>query len=256
MATLQRWRVFANKLRGACEQVFDRSEERKTSLGAREPGVIALALLGRTMSNVRAVEIMLEHRLIVEARTLTRCCFENLFFATALASEGSKFVERMLEDEKQKTLAQAKRILDWAEQQEERHDFERSLQETMRQVKMQELKFEATTFRDAADAGDVRDAYLTYSHLSADAAHPSVQSLHRHMNSDADGGIYIFAAAQTNESEIANTFGMACSTLLGVYSAVSKVVNHKKAAAEVPLLVEEFNAIPDADESEKGADLG
>jgi hypothetical protein len=56
-------------------------------------------LLARTISNVKGAVLLLAARRIVEARTITRCCLENLYWMVGLAEEGESFVRKMRDDE-------------------------------------------------------------------------------------------------------------------------------------------------------------
>ena len=63
---------------------------------AREPRVIALALLCRTLGNMKGAVSLLRQRLLVEAQMLTRCCTENLICIGALSQTGDAFVDELL----------------------------------------------------------------------------------------------------------------------------------------------------------------
>ena len=65
----------------------------------RDPKVLAMALLARTLSNFNGTHLMVEAGMIVEARTLTRCCFENLLWLAELTAKREAFVEEMVRDE-------------------------------------------------------------------------------------------------------------------------------------------------------------
>ena len=69
-----------------------------TTKGTRDPKVIALALLSRSLGHFKAISHLLEIGLMVEARTLTRCIFENLFMQGGLAEQGDEFVRKMIND--------------------------------------------------------------------------------------------------------------------------------------------------------------
>jgi Family of unknown function (DUF5677) len=43
-------------------------------------------LMSRTLSNFRGVFTLIENGLVVEARILVRCCFENTFWMAGLLS--------------------------------------------------------------------------------------------------------------------------------------------------------------------------
>src|SRR5258707_7559912 len=56
----------------------------------------AVTLLARTISNFNGVMVLLNNSLVVEARMLMRCCWENVFYLTGIARQGEEFVEEML----------------------------------------------------------------------------------------------------------------------------------------------------------------
>lgn len=61
-----------------------------TPKGFSDPSFLALTLLARTASNLRAALILLDAKQIVEARTIARCCLENLYWIVGLAEDGDK----------------------------------------------------------------------------------------------------------------------------------------------------------------------
>ena len=64
-----------------------------------EPKMLALALLCRTHMNLKGVIAVAQEGLVVEARTLARACFENLFFVPNLIEKGDEFVTAMYDHE-------------------------------------------------------------------------------------------------------------------------------------------------------------
>jgi hypothetical protein len=64
-----------------------------------DPKVLAIMLMSRTLSNFKGVFTLIESGLVVEARILVRCCFENAFWIAGLHAQGDKFVRKMLQDE-------------------------------------------------------------------------------------------------------------------------------------------------------------
>jgi hypothetical protein len=70
----------------------------RAPVGAADPKIIAVLLLIRTLSNSGGTVILLRADRIVEARTIARCCFENLFHIAALREDGQQFVREMAED--------------------------------------------------------------------------------------------------------------------------------------------------------------
>jgi hypothetical protein len=61
-------------------------------------GHLAVLLLSRTLSNLQGTVHLLSADRVVEARTVARCCFENLFYIAALREDGEQFVREMAKD--------------------------------------------------------------------------------------------------------------------------------------------------------------
>jgi hypothetical protein len=91
--------IFAEKLLGVAIDVVGAADVRISAHRARDPKIIALTLLCRTITNFKGAMIMARENLIVESRTLTRCCYENLIWIGALRDRGLDFVQEMLNDE-------------------------------------------------------------------------------------------------------------------------------------------------------------
>jgi hypothetical protein len=141
-----------------------------------DPSFLALTLLARTISNLKGAIILLDARRIVEARTITRSCLENLYWTVALAEKGDAFVKEMRDDEisHRKAIGQAifasETALDTG--------VENRLRGLMRD--MSKTKFAMKTLSPKAVAGireDFERTYMFYSQLSSDSAHPSVRLL-------------------------------------------------------------------------------
>ena len=77
-----------NRLGVAALELMDKCELVVTEQGMLHPRILALALLSRTLSNLKGVAILTERGLAVEARTLARCCYENLFMVGNACLEG------------------------------------------------------------------------------------------------------------------------------------------------------------------------
>jgi hypothetical protein len=70
-----------------------------TGRGLTDPKLLVLALLSRTLANFRGVVLLIKADLVVEARVLTRCCYENMFLCGSLLTEGEAFADKMIVDE-------------------------------------------------------------------------------------------------------------------------------------------------------------
>jgi hypothetical protein len=82
------WARFAEKIRQN-GYVFLQAANPKlvvTDKGAADPNIISATLLCRSLTHLKAVPILLEEGLVVEARTIVRNCFENAFWLAAIHS--------------------------------------------------------------------------------------------------------------------------------------------------------------------------
>jgi Family of unknown function (DUF5677) len=99
--------AYRDKLYPLCErlvqtalEIAGRCKLTVTEQGLAHPNLLAVALLCRTLTNFKGVVILTRERLIVEARVLTRCCYENMFMVGGLFAEGDAFAERMKADDR------------------------------------------------------------------------------------------------------------------------------------------------------------
>jgi hypothetical protein len=71
-----------------------------------------LALLCRTVGNFKGVLALAKVGLVVEARTLTRSCYENLYCIAALIEQGDNFVKAMDQDQMRSFWSQGELLLE------------------------------------------------------------------------------------------------------------------------------------------------
>ena len=79
------WFEFTDKLIQMAYAIFGEAEAPITEKGASDPKVVAMTLLARTLSHFKSVVALTREGMVVEARILTRCCFENLLWIGGLA---------------------------------------------------------------------------------------------------------------------------------------------------------------------------
>jgi len=168
---------------------------------------------------------------VVEARTIARCCLENLFWIGGLAAKGEAFVKQMEDDNdvnKQKLgnalLANSKMQGGDAELEGKLEAFLDELRakeqlEIEEVAKTGEKKAKKTTIghKNEADAAKISQAYIFYRQLSGDSAHPSATSLSRHIDETADRDHPTFSGDPiVRPDEPEETFQVASMALLGV----------------------------------------
>ena len=73
------WLYFAKRLYPIGMGIFGGTTLKVTEEESADIRVLALMLLARTLSNLKAALALVEGGFIVEAKTIARCCFENSY---------------------------------------------------------------------------------------------------------------------------------------------------------------------------------
>jgi Family of unknown function (DUF5677) len=221
-------------------EIVDQCDSLNTTKGSRDPKVIALALLSRSLCHFKATCRLLEIGLIVEARTLTRCIFENLFVQGSLAERGDEFVQQMVDDAAKSRQSRGSWVLGWLDEQEGESPYEERLRETMDKLRELYPKPRAINFAEITKGSRLENAYLWYKQLSSDAAHPSLEALTRHITKKADGSIFVSIEPAASEKDYLDTIEWACQALLGVIVGANQIAGPVKAGEKLPALFDEF----------------
>jgi len=200
-----------------------------------EPTWLAAALLCRTIGNFRAVVRLAEQDLIVEARVLTRCCFENAFLIGGLYSQGVEFAKEIRADDAAGKKARLKFIMEnesiFAALSEETREEMSKAQEAMQLgIKGGFLKFKA-----ASMIGPFREMYLAYSQYSGDAAHPTFTALMRHFHFKGDTAVFELDPRPTEDQQD-ETLHLACVALISAAAAVNEMCGLTEAGKRLPEL--------------------
>jgi hypothetical protein len=112
LAERRKWIEFASRRLNLCLEIQRTSDVPVTEKEFAEPKILALALLARTYMNLKGVIAVAKEGLVVEARTLTRACFENLFFVPNLIEKGDEFVTAMYDHERRSVRSQGEFLLE------------------------------------------------------------------------------------------------------------------------------------------------
>jgi hypothetical protein len=218
--------------------------------------VVALTLLARTLGHFQATAQLLGSKHVVEARTLTRCCWENLFWIAALSKKGDEFVKAMELDDAANRMKRANNLLQWARTQDQPLDFLEKLEAFHTGVKEKHGKVGAIRHEQAAKDGGVGDGYQIYRELSSDAAHPSAVSLSRHVtwSGPESGQIFTVHALPTLDArEIEDTLEVLCSAMLGVIVAANEITGGTAAGEPLTALADHFKAMSNANKIARDA---
>jgi hypothetical protein len=233
------WTELADTIGQTCLDILGGMPVTVTEKRFADPKVLAVMLASRSLSNFREVFILIENGLVVEARILVRCCFENAFWIAGLQANGDGFVKKMLEDEMRSRKVRGEWALSKKPQLSE--DVEIRLRE---QLKVINKKWEKASPKDVALSGLLREGYGIYSQLSADASHPTVTSLDRHVGrSDKEDEALIDVVPVPKEQEIVTTWDWACNAMLGVSVGVNEILGGAPAGQRLFELADRYQAL-------------
>jgi hypothetical protein len=219
---LEDWKAHCLTIIEAAEQIL-RADVMITKKGFADPKFIALALLIRTVSNLKGAMILLDARRIVEARTITRSCLENLYWTVGLYEEGDKFVRQMRDDEinYRKSTGQAI-FASGASLDDEVETRLRNYLSDVAKIDIGKRTLSPKTV--AALRPDFQKTYIFYAHLSMDAAHPSVTALNRYVVSDPPNGVGFDVEPLVRAKEIAETYEYLSMACTGICVAVNEMI--------------------------------
>jgi hypothetical protein len=191
-----------------------------TEKGPRDPKVFAALLLCRSISNLRSVLTLIKAAQLVEARTIARCCLENLFYIDALCADKDRFIEEMFA---QDTLS--KRAVGSFVMKERIYDEEDQLESLalvrkyLRSTKDHGKPSRSLKPRDLAAQGMFAKVYPSYAQLSTDSAHPTILSLGCYLAGASEDKTPIYDLVCNPEPElpvIEETLAHATNAMLGV----------------------------------------
>ena len=255
MASREAWDALAQRFYAKGVDIFDAADPPLTDAGARDPNVVALTLLARTLRTMQAADLLLQDDFIVEARTLTRTIMENLFFSAALSEKGEVFVAELELDDITVRRKRAKGLLEFFEKQgasTEQHARLKAYRDELWEThgKTAEIKMV-----EAALVGGVGDALIAYRELSTDAAHPSAASLSLHIitSDDPDAPPFTVSASPVlDPTEPADTLELLCMAVLGVIVAVNDVLGGVGVGEPLDLLASDFAELSASNKADRG----
>lgn len=173
----------------------------------------------------------MKNNLIVEARTMARGCFENLFWVEAIKYKRSDFLDRMIEDGDASLKTLGKELLAYSKKWVV--EGEDLLQQAFSEVVAK--KGRKIALKEEADAADMGGVYLLYRTLSRDAAHPSLESLLRHIEGEGDELVINGPGAWSTEYEDLESWEMMTTGFGNVIRSVHDILG-----APMGRTVEEF----------------
>ncbi|MGH7174902.1 MAG: DUF5677 domain-containing protein, partial [Minisyncoccia bacterium] len=236
------WLDFAKRLYPIGMGIFGETTLKVTEEESADIRVLALMLLARTLSNLKAALVLVESGFIVEAKTIARCCFENSYWVGALVKEGSKFRTSMVQHEMKHKRMRAQTIFSTtAKTGELKTEISDKLRQWMRDHK--EYKDSPTLDPKAVCERAENESYMFYQHLSWDA-HPSIETMNRYYEPpDANGVPGIDVCPVVREAEVVEMLNLMCLAVIGVFLGVGELLGQDngstgKMAAEYKTLTE------------------
>jgi len=216
---------------GACIINDRRSEE-----GASDPKIVAQLLLARTIAHAGSIRLLVSKRKIVEARILVRCCVENLLWIANLVENGDQAVSKMVGSDLKHRRMFGERLLQSIPQEQKKEMV--NLRQMMRDIKEHWPDIETVNPKDIADMGAARDAYVFYSELSMDSAHPTTDALSRHL-SDSE----VCLKPVLKSEEVQTTLWYTAMTLLGACVGINQIMERTEGVRKLHELEAEYQEI-------------
>src|SRR5262245_7448447 len=227
------WTAFAERLQQIGRRIIENTNGQTGDIVL----TVALALLARNLSNLKNTLSLLQNKQIVEARTIARCCLENGFWAICLAEEGETFTHKMGLHEIKHIRQRSELLINSGVL--DAQDKER-ICAWLRANKPFANTKTALEPKTVAASGDQGRAYVFYSQLSGDAAHPNLAALSRYTVFDsADEIVGVALEPIVDEKEIEQTLEFVCLATLCVYAPVGQIVDDKT-LDELESLKEQF----------------
>jgi hypothetical protein len=168
---------FARKVLKLATGLVDTAIAEEAFTGPRDPRIIGLTLLCRSISNCQGALAMVRDNQAIESRALVRLCFENLFLVAKLCDRGSEAVTEMLSNNAARRISLGESGLKEAGVADS--DEGKTIRDGIKALRAEFPKPRTLSVSDTAK-GILEQAYRAYALLSHDPAHPSIDALRRH----------------------------------------------------------------------------
>jgi hypothetical protein len=226
----EQWLAFADRLIALAYALFGEAKIEITEKLFGEPRILSLALLCRTVGNFKGVIACARENLVVEARTLTRSCYENLYCMAALIEQGDDFVKAMHQDQMRNFRSQGEFLLEDIDSVNIGDaEFVEQLRARVKEIKSRWPKASFLTPKQTVKNSVLKQSYLIYSKLSGDAAHPSILALKRHLVRFVENGEQVMGldvSPPERGIELTETLDLACNAMIGACVATNQILGH------------------------------
>jgi hypothetical protein len=203
--------------------------------------LLGLALTARSRGHFVGAVALAKSGMVADSRMLVRAIIENQFYITGLVTEGEGLVKEMMEADQASRNRRGRFILERPTKLADA-EVRENLQRYLKLSRKQNPKPRSLDPKGVARKTPVNDAYLIYSQLSDDAAHPSITSLNRHLLIEGERAALQFVAPASTD-ELADTLTWACLGMIGVCVSCSQLLHNVRLNAEIATLAEEYGRL-------------
>jgi hypothetical protein len=235
---------YSEKLMSAAIDVVGATKVELAQDLARDPKIVALTILCRSISNFRAAMLLVQQRHIVEAKALGRCLYENLLWMGALRERGLDFVQDMLKDEafNGQSLGELTLRLSKKHGADVNSLDSLTLRSIIKDIGKKFPEPKKLSASKTAEEGVFETAYVEYARLSLDGVHCSVTALRRHLIreqiAENHTEFVVSVEARTSDAEILSTILHSCRALTGVAVGANEIFT--AASGQLGIMVTEF----------------
>ncbi|MFY1009916.1 hypothetical protein FYM84_19890 [Pseudomonas sp. CAH-1] len=199
--------------------------------------VLAMFSALRSLSNFQSVFINLERGMIVEARILIRCLFENAFCLGALAESPEKFFPLLHKDNVAAKRGQAKVL------RQGNHSLDQDVATAMDEILAGD-KGRHLNWQEVAEMSSLGHQYLFYKHLSDDAMHYSASSLKRYIISNEETNSWSgYKFGPGKKAEVALAANLSASAALGILIGFLQATKNSSRDKEANELLDRFGSL-------------
>jgi hypothetical protein len=240
---------FADRLYASAMNVVGAATGPLDNKWNRDPKIIGLTILCRTLSTFKAALVLVRANQVMEARMLARPLYENSLWIAALRERRGKFVEEMVEDDavNRKALAQLTMKLTAQHGADTNNEGALLLRQIIRQLADTYKDPKKLHASDVAAMGVLGLYYVDYTRLSLDSLHCSVTALGRHIRSErlskTRTTVDISVEARLHNDETAKTVRHLCRPVMAVAITANELLGNTSAGGQLTTAVEEFDRL-------------
>jgi hypothetical protein len=191
----------------------------------------------RSLSNFQSAIMNLERGMVVEARIMARCLYENSFCIGALVDNPDTFIPLLKHDNIAAKRGQAVALKEGSYSLTA--DVEAAMDERISGDKGKHLKW-----KDIAEMSSLSSNYLMYKHLSDDAMHYSASSLKRYIVSDKESNTWCgYRFGPATKDEVIRAANFCISPTLAIMIGFLEATDDTSYDREVNLVLDRFTSI-------------